>query len=243
MAVLVLLGAVASATAQRPSVHYRHSGDMPPGAIGRAQLQRGGPLPGYFQPVQIDAPTGTKIALTAGQGFEIPQAAPRKMGMLIGQVYRFRVTNIPHNPGLEVYPTIEVIDRLYPPLGREAEFPIPVQLTESDLVMAGEGKYVTRVIYLENPKSALPVREIDNNQSWFEAQPGDDPLMVADLLGRPVAILRMGARLPEAEGPSNRFLWGSPPWVPVADVPPPEEVPADAVKATSYQTFAPIPRQ
>ncbi len=243
MAVSVLLVAAAPTTAQRPPVHYRHSGDMPPGAIGRAQLQRGGPLPGYFQPVQIDAPPGTKIALTAGQGFETPQAAPRKAGMLIGQVYRFRVTNIPHNPGLEVYPTLEVIDRLYPPLGREAEFPIPVQLTESDLVMAGEGKYVTRVVYLENPKSALPVRQIDNNQNWFEAKPGDDPLMVADLLGRPVAILRMGARLPDAEGPSDRFLWGSPPWVPAAETPTPEEVPAEAVQSTSYQTFAPIPRQ
>ena len=104
VAVLVCLG-VTSAGAQQPRLHYRHSGDMPPGAIGRAQLQRGRPLPGYFQPVAIMVPEGTRIALTGSGGFEVPQAGPRKAGFLIGQVYRLRVTNIPLELGVEVFPT------------------------------------------------------------------------------------------------------------------------------------------
>jgi len=39
----------------------------------------------------------------------------------------------------------------------------------------------------------------------------DDPLEVADRLGRPVAIVRLGGRLPDAMGPDQRFLYGSPP--------------------------------
>jgi len=33
--------------------HYQHHALMPPGAIGSAQLQRGMPWVGYFQPVEI----------------------------------------------------------------------------------------------------------------------------------------------------------------------------------------------
>ncbi len=79
--------------------------------------------------------------------------------------------------------------------------------------MALEGKFVTRVIYLEDPLTALPVAEDPHEQSYFEVAAHDNPLEVADRLGRPMAILRLGGRLPEAEGPDAAFLFGSPPWV------------------------------
>jgi hypothetical protein len=70
------------------------------------------------------------------------------------------------------------------------------------------------VIYLEDPRSALPVSEDPDRQTWFEAPRGADPLAVADQLGRPMAILRMGARLPDyAAGPDLGFLFGCPPLV------------------------------
>ncbi|HEV3137812.1 MAG TPA: hypothetical protein VGZ26_07900, partial [Pirellulales bacterium] len=56
-------------------------------------------------------------------------------------------------------------------------------------------------------------------QSYFEAPEGENPLEVADSLGRPMAILRMGARVPDAEGPDEAFMYGSPPllkWKPAA---------------------------
>ena len=224
MAVMLCFGAASHTAAQQsPNIHYRHSGEMPPGAIGRAQLQRGGPLPGYFQPVAITAPQGTRVSLAAGGTFDSLEQAPRKAGMLIGQVYRLRVSNIPLRPGDEVFPTIEVIDRIYPPLGREAEFPIPIQLTTEDLTLAAGGKFVTRVIYVEDPKRALPIRELGGEQTWFEVNEGADPLRTADELGRPVAILRIGARVPDGGVPNDRFLFGSPPWLPVEVQQPPSQ--------------------
>ena len=122
MVVLLSLGAAAVLLAQEPGVHYLHQGVMPPGAIGRGQLQRGGPLPGFFQPVEIKAPSGALVSLaTAGQ-FNPAQPAPVRVGFLIGQVYRLRVMKIPMKPGLEVFPTIEVIDRLYAPPGQHRRF-------------------------------------------------------------------------------------------------------------------------
>lgn len=131
--------------------------------------------------------------------------------MLIGAVYRLRISNIPHEEGLEVFPTIEVIDRIYPPLGQEFRFPIPVELTEEELRMAADGKFVTRVIYLEEPDAALPIAQKADEQSFFEAGEGQNPLDVADSLGRPVAILRLGGRLPSSDPPDETFLYGSPP--------------------------------
>ncbi|MEN6452226.1 MAG: hypothetical protein ABFC96_17180 [Thermoguttaceae bacterium] len=214
MAVLVLwsLGAAATLVAQQPSVHYLHHGVMPPGAIGSTQLQRGGPLPGYYQPVEIKAPTGALISLAVDHQFDESQPAPRKAGFLIGSVYRLRLTKIHMAEGAEVFPTIEVIDRLYPPPGQECRFAIPIEITEEDLRLAIDGKFVTRVIYLEDPQRALPARDNPQHQTWFEAAPGQDPLAVADGLGRPVAILRLGGRVPD-QGQDSQFYFGSPPWL------------------------------
>jgi hypothetical protein len=211
---LLCLGAASSLSAQDRGVHYLHQGVMPPGAIGSLQLQRGGPLRGFFQPVEIKAPHGALVSLAVDGTFDEPQRAPARVGMLIGQVYRIRVMNIPLAEGMEVFPTVEVIDRLYTPHGQESRFAIPVELTSEDLQMALEGKFVTRVIYLEDPRRALPVQDDPRAQNWFEAGARQDPLAVADRFGRPVAILRMGARVPDLrEGFDARFLYGCPPLV------------------------------
>ena len=215
---------------QEPGVHYLHQGVMPPGAIGSRQLQRGGPLPGYFQPVEIKAPPGALVSLASEGRFEPAAPTPQTVGMLIGSVYRLKVTNIRGADGMEVFPTVEIIDRTYPPRGQELRFPIPVELTLEDLHLALAGKFVTRVVYLENPRNALPAPEDPAEHNWFEIGPGRDPLAVADSLGRPVAILRMGARLPKDPQEINgQFLFGSPPLMRFSARPsamPPADAPA-----------------
>lgn len=198
--------------AQKLPAHYRHHSDLPPGAIGSAQLQRGGPLPGYFQPVEIKAPEGAEISLLASGQFLESQAVPVKAGLLVGGVYRFRVSQIPYQFGREVFPTVEVIDRLYPPGGQQARFPIVVEITQEDLEFALDGKFITRVIYLEDPERALAASEESiGGQNGFDVKPGDNPIEIADTMGRPMAILRMGAWLPinnQTSGPVNESLEG-----------------------------------
>ena len=211
LAALALAFSANTAAAQQSGMHYRQSINMPPGAIGHEQLLRGGPLPGYFQPVEITVPDGGAISLVVDGNFDDPQPARRLAAMLIGPVYRFRVSSIPKHPGLEVYPTIEVVNRLYPPLGMELRFPIQIELTQEELVLASRGNMVTRVIYLEDPEQALPARQNNGRQSWFDAAAGDDPLRVADGLGRPMAILRIGGLVPQAGQSDAAFLYGAPP--------------------------------
>ena len=71
MVVLLVLVWSSVSLAQQPEVHFLHQGVMtPPGAIGSLQLQRGGPLPGFFQPVEIKAPSGASVSLAVAGRFE-----------------------------------------------------------------------------------------------------------------------------------------------------------------------------
>jgi hypothetical protein len=232
-AVLVCLTSGLAADAQGPPVHWLHAGAMPPGAIGSQRLLRDGPLSGYFQPVRIRAPKGARISLAEEGGFGMPQADSLLAGMQIGGVYRFRMTEFGSEPGQEVFPTVEVIDRLYPPAGLALRYPIPVELTAEELELAARGNFVTRVIYLEDPNQSLPTSQKDGEQPWAEAPQGADPLVVADELGRPVAILRIGGRVPTANDPG---CGASAPPIIQYDEPPVE----GEVVPTSYRSRGPI---
>jgi uncharacterized repeat protein (TIGR01451 family) len=211
-AVLAWLAFTASALAQDKPVHWLNAGAMPPGAIGSLRLHRGGPLPGYFQPVRIRAPQGARIALAAEGGFSETPPGDVLVGLPIGPVYRLKVTEIPNNPGLEIFPTVEVIDRLYPPPGLALRYPIPIELTRDELELAARGGFVTRVIYVEDPHQALPIAQgADGEQPWIEAPQGEDPLVTADWRGRPAAILRIGGRVPNEE--SRRAGLPLPPFI------------------------------
>lgn len=201
--------------AQEPSSlrdrHFRDSGLHPPGQVGQGLLSRGGPIPGYFQPIEVRAPQGTQLAFVANGQFGPSLLAPTKAGMLIGAVYRMKITNIPGLEGVEVFPSIEVINRIYPPRGLAAKFAIPIQLSLREIKMAVQGFYVTRVIYLEDPTNPIPVDEPIGRQRTLDISYTEDPLHVADKLGRPVAILRIGSRYPQLNAQTGRFMFSSPP--------------------------------
>jgi len=154
---------------------------------------------GYFQPVRIRAPQGARIALAMEGGFSNTESSEALVGLQIGPVYRLQVADIPNANGLELYPTIELIDRTYPPPNLALRYPIPIELTQDELELASRGAFVTRVIYIEDPHQALPIsRKANDEQPWVEAPAGEDPLVTADRQGRPVAILRIGSRVPSA---------------------------------------------
>jgi len=194
------------APAQRkPAAQYMFSHQSPPGTVGQMRLQRGGPVVGYYQPVQISGPKGVLISMADQGDWTDPVDGPLFAGMQLGVPYRLKLANLPeHFRNLECYPTIEVIDRTYAPVGLERRFPIPIVFDEDDLRLATEGMLVTRVVYIEDPKQALPGAQQPGEQLWHDAGPKANALEVADGLGRPVAIVRLGPRTPgESAGPAE----------------------------------------
>jgi hypothetical protein len=208
--VWAVLAGCPAAWGQREPVHYFHSAELPPGTIGPGQLLRGGPLPGYFQPVELRVPAGGAISVAMNGEFQPPVKDSVLVSLLIGPVYSLKITGIPLREGAEVFPSIEIINRLYPPPGLAPHFPIPIEFTAEELDLALSGRLVMRVIYLEDPQDALAVRDKRGAQRFVDVMSDEDPLQVADRLGRPMAILRMGSRIPPVDA-AGRMLVASPP--------------------------------
>ncbi len=177
-------------------------GDMPPGlAAESCRLANPEALTFYSQPVRLIVPDGARLEVGAQGAFVATDASQVTLGMSIGPVYRFKITRIPQHFGRELYPSIEILDKLNPPAGLESQFPIQVVISQDDLEQAIEGRMVTKVIYLENPELAMPQRHFEDSQPYFDVGGGEDPLRAAERLGRPMAIMRIGSRIPTyAEG-------------------------------------------
>ncbi len=199
LSVLAWLSCLTTLAHAQPPIHYFHSANLPPGTVAQGQLERHLTLRGYYQPVEVQVPSGALVSVNIGGQFDEPHAGSVVAGMQIGPVYQLKISNIPYFEGFEVFPTIEVVNRLYPPEGKSRRFPIPIQFTQEELEMALDGRYVTRVVYLEDRDSALPVQDDPAHQRYFEAAPGEDPLRVADQFGRPMLIMRMGSRVPDQD--------------------------------------------
>ncbi len=144
--------------------------------------------------VEVLAPTPTPVSIGDGQGIST-------VGLLRGVGYRLRIGNIPERPRAELFPVIEVVGHLHRPENIDpAKYPIRVVINQDDLDDAlDRGRLVTKVIYLEDPDSAIPLRMAKDQVGVLTISPTEPPLRVASALGRPMAIVRLGGRKPAPE--------------------------------------------
>lgn len=201
----------------KPDSLYLRASANPTGSLAHLTGISQGPTD-YRQPVRfnsIDFASGNKfhfqVSIASDSGF-LP--SPTRMFALVPQrVYRFKISDIPLHEGEEIYPTVEMINRTYPPAGKAIEFPIEIDLTKEDLELALTGNLVTKVIYLEDPEKASPAdtsKDFRLSETLFL---GEDPVSVAEKFGLVMAIVRLGSRIPE-ELPNREsaFYFGLPPF-------------------------------
>lgn len=186
------------------TTHRFHSSGMVPGEVGQQQAYRIPNGAGYFQPVQVHSSSGAQVALQVGNQFT-PTQASLNAALMVGGVYTYRLSNIPEQPGIELYPTVEVIHRLYPPAQLVARFPIQIDLNQADIDAALAGNFVVKVVYLEDPEASRTQTHNGTQQPSFDLAPGSDLLSTADLMGRPMAIVRIGSRIPDASAGGQPF--------------------------------------
>ena len=161
-------------------------------------------LPADVQVVRFQGPAGTSVEVLAPQPTPVPTnetGGILTVGLKRGVGYRLRIANIPERPGVELFPVIEVVGHLHRPDGIDpGKYPIRVILTLDDLDPAiNQSRMVTKVIYLEDPEQALPIRMAKDQIPVVTLNPTEHPLRVASALGRPVAIVRIGGRRPTVE--------------------------------------------
>jgi hypothetical protein len=160
----------------------------------------------YFQPVRIELPCeGTVTFYSQPHEQPVTKAAPASAALLIGPVYRLGISGLAERPGADLYPTVELLDRLHPPSGMAADFPIPIPFTMEEIDRALDGAFVSKIIYLEDPRLTnlgLP----DGSAPTEYLAPKLNLLEMADRRGRPVALVRLGGRVPDAANPEPGFF-------------------------------------
>jgi len=154
-----------------------------------------------IQVVRFQGPEGLGVEVLA------PQPAPVSAGdgggiltagLRRGVGYRLRLSDIPHRPGVELFPVVQVVGHMHRPAEIDpGKYPIRVVFTAEELWdVADNGRLVTKVIYLEDPQQAVPLKMEKDQIPTVGVSPSEDPIRVAAALGRVVAIVRIGGRRP-----------------------------------------------
>jgi hypothetical protein len=202
----LLAGSASAQVPPRDGVYHPLNQRTPPGVAGNWAGILGHVTPGYLQPVRVELPEAGSVTFFDGSPDRpIELAAPHQARLAVGQVHRLRIGGMPSLPGIELYPTVELCDHLHPPLDQIDEFPVPIQFTAEEIRLALEGRLVTKIIYLEQPQLATP--GVLPSPLPVVAVPSSQNLMAqADRLGRPLAIVRLGSRLPGMHGHDAAFF-------------------------------------
>lgn len=160
----------------------------------------------WLQPIRIEVPGGAKVSVYSGSSEPTETAAsPALVAVNPGHTYRLRLADMPEFPDVELYPSIEILDRLHPPAGEEFRYPIPIPFSARDIAHALEGRLVTRVIYLEQPQLAQQLDPL-HRVIPQAVHPTENVLQEADRMGRPMVIIRLGSRRPSAQQASTMFF-------------------------------------
>ena len=126
---------------------------------------------------------------------------PARYNFNQGYIYRLKLTNIPGRAGAALYPTIEVAPTTPGTDAYLAHNAIPIVFTDEDFqqVLDG-GNFVTKVIYLPDPRfQELAVLGAETLVST-RLEPGIDPILEADKRGTILLIVRLGAIDLEMQG-------------------------------------------
>ena len=151
------------------------------------------PVAARYTQVRFLNPTGMNIGWQIPTGFAENQlTTPAKYDFLQGATYRLKTTNIPGRPGLVLYPTLQV----YPAHPTTDSYlmhnTVPIEITDEDLDQVESNNFVTKVIYLPDPRfQDLAIAGADTLVST-QLDPGIDPVFEADRRGTIMAVVRIG---------------------------------------------------
>ena len=130
-----------------------------------------------------------------------PLVVPGRLEFQQGGIYRLKLTNIPGQEGIELYPTLEVGAATMRTAAYLAHNAVPIQFTDKDVQSAIDSNFVTKVIYLPDPEfQGEALSGIDTLVSTA-LEPGLDPIIEADRRGSILAIVRLGNKDIELAGP------------------------------------------
>jgi hypothetical protein len=167
-------------------------------AVGALTSPSSSNFPTRRSEVRFVGPTGMRVSWYAPAG---PNAAgfasnhidaPGRYNFIQGAVYRLKLTNIPRRPGLELYPTLEVVPSNINTDAFLAHSSVPVSFTDEDFEQVAAGNFVVKVVYLPAPEFQELATTAPDEVVSTRLQPGADPVAEAHRRGNILLIVRVG---------------------------------------------------
>ena len=156
------------------------------------------PPPAPVIGLRVIGPDGSKATFYPDFGRAMEYPTPAEVAVRPGYIYRFRLSNLPQGKDAVIYPTVEVIGALQlPPPCCAANYPLLVVITEDDIDRVLAGAYITKLIVLEHPDRAAPVASDKDRPMETKVNPHRNLLEEGWLVGRPMAVVRIGGRQPD----------------------------------------------
>jgi uncharacterized repeat protein (TIGR01451 family) len=144
--------------------------------------------------VQFAEPAGMSVTFYQGRARPRKLLTPCTVGLRPGYVYRVKLTDIPDYPTGVLFPTLDVRGSLcMPPQVSAAKHPAPFVLSARDLQDVTGNNVLTKIIYLEDPETAVPVQSRPGEPvAETEVPLGRDLLQESRQYGRPLFGWRLG---------------------------------------------------
>jgi hypothetical protein len=189
-----------------PGVAATPPGALPPGlrppgavaAVGALTGAPAAPFPIQRTEVRFVGPAGMKVAWYGpsadGKGSFGPQylQAPARYNFLQASIYRLKLSDIPNRPGVELYPTLEVVPAKPKTCTFLAHSAVPVIFTEEDFEQVAAGNFVVKVIYLPDPQFQDLAATGPDEVVSSRLDPGIDPIVEAKRRGSILLVVRLG---------------------------------------------------
>ncbi len=223
----------------------------PPGAVAAVGALTGGMadgMPGGVSSqrtsIRFAAPNDMRIAWfgssMAGQpGYDANQLkVPARYNFLQGAIYRLRLSNIPNQGDLVVYPTLEVVPANAKTAVFLAHSAVPIAFTDEDFAQIKAGNYLVKVIYLPDPQFQDLATAGPSEIISTRLEPGADPIAEACRRGSILAVVRVGNI--DLEAPNTPAMDGSNPMMdgglPAGSTPAPARMMMEsgAIKPVTY---------
>jgi uncharacterized repeat protein (TIGR01451 family) len=152
-----------------------------------------GPAPLLF--VRFAGPVGMHVTVYQGSAPGRDFVAPVTIGLRPGYLHRVRLSGLPQRPGVALAPTLEVRGTLcVTPQLRAVDYPAPVVFTDVDIDRVLAGSFLTKLVYLECPDTAIATASRADQPLETNLPPNYNLLEEALSLGRPMLVVRMGQR-------------------------------------------------
>jgi hypothetical protein len=194
---------------------------VPGGGPGCAPGGAGGASQGAMRSqVRFVGPAGAHLGWYVSADFGATMSShqldlPGRFNFLQASIYRLKLSNINGRPGLELYPTIEVLPSNAKTDAFLAHNYIPVEFTEEDFDQVTAGNYITKVIYLPDPQLHGSGTGGPEELTSTRLDPGVDPIAEAQRRGHILLIVRIGGIDLEARNtPGMTESGAAPPMMP-----------------------------